>query len=105
MGTGPLRLAVACRWHVRALDGVGADPMLLNMHPPCLPHRARPRRIEKLLQTIDGMEAKRRRLARGALTAACLAVGWAWYQHVYLLPKVGAGWVGCFGCCLADVLR
>lgn len=47
-----------------------------------------PRRVEKFLQAVDGMEAKGRRVTRAVLIAFWAGVGYAWYHYVYLLPKV-----------------
>jgi hypothetical protein len=44
--------------------------------------------VEKFLQAVDGMEARRRRVTRAALIAALCAVGYAWYHFVYCLPKI-----------------
>lgn len=45
-------------------------------------------KIEKFLQAVDGMEAKRRRATRAVLVAFWVGVGYAWYHYVYLLPKI-----------------
>jgi hypothetical protein len=45
-------------------------------------------KVEKFLQAVDGMEARRRRVTRAALIAALCAVGYAWYHFVYCLPKI-----------------
>lgn len=76
-----------------AVAGWAAPLQLRLVPPPALPAELdasplpRPARIERALLSMEGLEARRRRGAKALLLGACLAVGWAWYAHVYCLPK------------------
>ncbi|PRW50849.1 CAS1 domain-containing 1 [Chlorella sorokiniana] len=45
-------------------------------------------KVEAFLKSVDAMETKRRRATRAVLTVVFVGIGLAWYQYVYLLPKV-----------------
>ncbi len=97
--------ARAAEWHFRSsLDRyVWVFGMLCALGHPAM---------SALLTYIDGLPKRGCYAARGAIAAACAAIGYAWYTHIFVLPKndynrvgepgwaglgAGLGWAGWMG--------